>query len=187
MNDTETKENRGAAPKNGGGRHHLDECCVLDVRTPGEFGTAHIAGSINVPLPDVGDFARNLRDIAAGREVVIVCRTGQRAQKAREALESAGLEGLRVLEGGLVSWEGAGHPVRRGEAGMSLERQVRVAAGSLAVVGVALGYLVHPGFFGVAGFVGAGLVHAGITDTCAMGMILARMPWNRGAAVCERS
>mgnify|MGYP003572779105 FL=1 len=69
---------------------------------------------------------------------------------------------------------------------MSLERQVRIAAGSLVVLGVALGFAVHPGFFGLAGFVGAGLVFAGLTDTCGMGMVLARMPWNRGGAACTQ-
>lgn len=168
-------------------RHRLSDCCLVDVRTPGEFGEMHIEGSINVPLPDVVDFAPNLRDIAAGRDVVIVCRTGQRAEKARQALESADLAGLRILDGGLEMWTGGGNPVNRGKAAMSIERQVRIAAGSLVVLGVALGTLVHPGFLGIAGFVGAGLVFAGVTDTCGMGMMLARMPWNRRPAACTQN
>jgi len=184
MNATNSNE---TAPTNGeANAHHLSHCCVLDVRTPGEFGETHIEGAINVPLPDVGDFAASLRDIADGREVVIVCRTGQRAEKAREALSSAGLEGIRVLDGGLVQWQGAGHPVREGKSAMSLERQVRIAAGALVIVGVGLGFGVHQGFFLLAGGVGAGLVFAGLTDTCGMGMLLARMPWNRGGATCSQ-
>ena len=70
----------------------------------------------------------------------------------------------------------------RGKKAMSLERQVRVAAGSLVLLGVALAALVHPGFVGLAAFVGAGLLFAGLTDTCGMGLLLARMPWNRAPA-----
>ena len=64
---------------------------------------------------------------------------------------------------------------------ISLERQVRIAAGSLVLLGVALGLLVHPAFIGLAAFVGAGLVFAGVTDWCGMGLLLARMPWNQTA------
>ena len=78
----------------------------------------------------------------------------------------------------------AGLPVVRGKKAVSLERQVRIAAGSLVVIGVALGLLVHPVLFGLSGFVGAGLVFAGVTDTCGMGMMLARMPWNRRGTTC---
>ena len=168
-----------------GQSHPLCDCFVLDVRTPGEFAAMHIEGAINVPLPDVGEFAPQLAEQAAGRDVFVVCRTGQRAEKAREALRAAGVSDVRILEGGLVRWEGSGHPLRRGKAGMSLERQVRIAAGSLVVIGAALGVLVHPGFVGLAGFVGAGLVFSGLTDTCGMGLLIARMPWNRGSgAAC---
>ncbi|MEM9380701.1 MAG: rhodanese-like domain-containing protein [Planctomycetota bacterium] len=176
MNRTATTHEAGNAPE-----HPLSGCFVVDVRTPAEFRALHIAGALNVPLPDVDGLAPQLRERAEGRRVVLVCRTGQRAEKALEALRGAGAAGidLEVLEGGLVRWEDDGRPVRRGRAAMSLERQVRIAAGSLVVLGVALGVLVHPGFLGLAEFVGAGLVFAGVTDTCGMGMILARMPWNR--------
>ena len=93
------------------------------------------------------------------------------------------------VEGGTLAWEQAGLPVVRGKKAMSLERQVRIAAGSLVVLGTALGAFVHPGFLGLSAFVGAGLVFAGVTDTCGMGMVLARMPWNRAEpeeATCPR-
>lgn len=153
---------------------------LLDVRTPAEFGGVHIAGSVNVPL---GALPARLDDLTqdADAALVLICRTGQRAEQARRQLDAAGVTGAVVLEGGLEAWERAGQPVQRGEAGMSLERQVRIAAGSLVVLGVALGVFVHPGFLGLAGFVGAGLVFAGITDTCGMGLLLARMPWNRAS------
>ena len=84
------------------------------------------------------------------------------------------------VEGGTAAWQAAGLPVVEGKKTMSLERQVRIAAGSLIVTGVAIGHFVHPGGYGLSAFVGAGLVFAGITDTCGMGMLIAKMPWNRG-------
>lgn len=163
-----------------------EKCLLVDVRTPGEFGEAHIDGSLNVPLHEVADRIEEIRDAANGRQVALVCRTGQRAEKAREALGGKLDCEMHILPGGVVAWEREGLPLNRGEGVMSLERQVRIAAGSLVVVGVSLGVLLHPGFLGLAGFVGAGLVFAGVTDTCGMGMVLARMPWNqsRDGAAC---
>ena len=84
-----------------------------------------------------------------------------------------------IVEGGIGALDNAGASLQKGQGTiMSLERQVRIAAGSLVVIGVALGTLVNPWFYGLSGFVGAGLVFAGVTDTCGMGMMLARMPWN---------
>ena len=92
---------------------------------------------------------------------------------------NAGFSNVVNVEGGTQAWDGAGLPVIRGKKSMSLERQVRIAAGFLVVLGTILGWLVHPGFYGISAFVGAGLVFAGITDTCGMGMVLAKMPWNQ--------
>jgi len=156
-----------------------DTCLLVDVRTPGEFDEAHIDGSLNIPLHEVSDRVDEIRTAAGGRQVALVCRTGQRAEKAREALGGRIDCELHILPGGVVAWEREGLPLNRGKGVMSLERQVRIAAGTLVVIGVALGAFVHPGFLGLAGFVGAGLVFAGVTDTCGMGMVLARMPWNQ--------
>ena len=97
----------------------------------------------------------------AGKKVVIICRSGNRAKQAAATLAAAGL------------------PVNRGQAGLSLERQVRIAAGVLVLSGVVLGTWVHPAFYGLSGFVGAGLIFAGVTDWCGMGLLLARAPWNQ--------
>lgn len=83
------------------------------------------------------------------------------------------------MEGGTQAWDLAGLPVSRGKKAMSLERQVRIAAGFLVFLGAALGFFVHPYFIAISAFVGAGLMFAGITDTCGMGMMLAKMPWNQ--------
>lgn len=110
----------------------------------------------------------------------LICQSGGRSAMACQKLETAGYEAVVNLEGGTAAWQAAGLPVVEGKKAMSLERQVRIAAGSLIVIGAAIGYFVHPGGFGLSAFVGAGLVFAGLTDTCAMGIMIAKMPWNQG-------
>jgi rhodanese-related sulfurtransferase len=117
--------------------------------------------------------------LVAGKQAcLIMCRSGGRARQAAEKLAAAGLSNLRVIAGGMQSWESEGLPVVRGRATISLERQVRIAAGALVCVGSLLGYFVNPAWIALSAFVGAGLTFAGITDTCGMAMVLARMPWN---------
>ncbi len=150
---------------------------ILDVRTPAEFESAHIPGSYNVPL----DLLREHRDELArhiDEDVVLVCRSGGRATQAEQALGQVGLPGLRVLEGGMVGWEKADGPVNRGRQTWDLERQVRLVAGSIVVAGVT-GSTVKPGLKWVAGAIGTGLTVAALTNTCALGAALAKMPWNR--------
>ena len=162
------------------------EWVLVDVRTPGEFAGTHIEGSLNAPLGSLKQHAASIRKRATGKRVALVCRTGRRAEEARRHLQAEGIDALHVLEGGVVSWEQAGLPLLRGKQGMSLERQVRVAAGTLVVLGVLLGVMAHPAWLGLSAFVGAGLVFAGLTDTCGMAMALAKMPWNRAAAACPK-
>ena len=154
---------------------------LLDVRTPGEFDAEHIAGAYNVPLDTLAEHGPEIRAGVAD-PVVLVCRSGQRARRAEEALKVAGMTNLHVLDGGMTAWTAAGLPVRRGAPRMSLERQVRIAAGALAATGGFLALFVHPLFAALPAFVGSGLVFAGVTDTCAMGMLIARLPYNRPAS-----
>ena len=153
---------------------------LLDVRTPSEFEAEHIAGAYNVPLDTLSEHGPEIRAVA--EPIVLVCRSGQRARKAEAALAAAGMTNLHVLDGGIAAWTSAGQPVRRGAARMSLERQVRIAAGALAATGGFLALLVNPLFAAVPAFVGSGLVFAGLTDTCAMGMLIAKLPYNRVAS-----
>jgi rhodanese-related sulfurtransferase len=158
---------------------------VIDVRTPAEFAEVHAQGARLVPLdgldPRAVMAARN--GAAAAEPLYVICKTGGRAAKACERFEAAGFPDVFSVEGGTAAWERAGLPVVRGACRViSLERQVRIGAGTLVLIGVALGWLVHPAFYGLAAFVGAGLVFAGVTDWCGMGMLLARMPWNRRGA-----
>jgi hypothetical protein len=109
----------------------------------------------------------------------VVCRSGSRGQQACDRLAQAGFTNAISIEGGTLACEQAGVPVVRGKKAISLDRQVRIAAGSPVLLGVILGWFVHRYLFGLSAFVGAGLVIAGITDPCGMGLLLARMPWNR--------
>ena len=152
---------------------------LIDVRTPAEFREVHVEGAENVPLQTL-DPAAATEAHSAGGPVRVLCRSGRRAAQAVERLNAAGVE-AEVVEGGTLACVAAGLPVVRGEASVSLERQVRIAAGSLVAAGVALGAFVHPLFLLLPGFVGCGLVFSGLTDTCGMGNLLARMPWNRAA------
>lgn len=152
---------------------------VLDVRTPAEFEGAHIPGAYNVPLDTLKEhreeIARHLDE-----DVVLVCRSGQRATQAEQALASAGLPNVRVLHGGMQAWQKADGPVNRGRERWDLERQVRLAAGSL-VFGSVLASAVIPRIKWLAGGVGAGLGVAALTNTCVMGNVLAKLPYNRDA------
>ncbi len=153
---------------------------LLDVRTPAEFESAHIRGAYNVPLDTLGEHREELRSHVE-EPVVLVCRSGQRARRAEQALREIGMENLHVLEGGIAAWEAAGQPVERGRQRWSLERQVRLAAGSLVLAGTLGGMLVSAPLVWLAALIGAGLAFSAATDTCGMGMVLSRLPYNRPA------
>ncbi len=153
---------------------------LLDVRTPAEFREFHVDFARNVPLDRLDPKAIQAeRNGNADRPLYVVCRSGSRGKQACEKLLAAGLVNVVNVEGGTLACETAGLPVVRGKKAISLERQVRIAAGFLVLVGAVLAMTVHPYFAGLSAFVGAGLMFAGITDTCGMAMILARMPWNQ--------
>ncbi|SCF03441.1 Rhodanese-related sulfurtransferase [Micromonospora coriariae] len=153
---------------------------VLDVRTPAEFETAHIPGSYNVPLDMLKEHRAELRN-HLDEDVVLVCRSGARATQAEQALAQTGLPNLKVLDGGILAWQAANAPVNQGKPRWDLERQVRLVAGSIVLVSV-LASVAVPGAKWVAGFIGAGLTFAAVTNTCAMGMLLGTLPYNRGAS-----
>jgi rhodanese-related sulfurtransferase len=156
---------------------------VLDVRTPAEFETAHIPGSYNVPLNNLREHRDELRR-HLDDDVVLVCQSGGRAAQAEKTLAEVGLPGLRVLEGGMAAWQSADAPVNRGKQTWELERQVRLVAGGLVLSSI-LGSTVVPELKWVAGAIGGGLTFAALSNTCAMGMLLARMPWNKTADSCD--
>jgi rhodanese-related sulfurtransferase len=159
---------------------------VLDVRTPAEFEDAHIDGAELHPLNDLQP--ENVRRAIEGKSgCIVVCASGGRATRAAEQLCAKNIPGVAVLAGGMKAWQAQGLPVIEGRKTISIERQVRIGAGLLVVVGAVLGYFVHPTWIGLSAFVGAGLVFAGVTDTCGMALVLARMPWNNKRACCNTS
>lgn len=157
---------------------HVPE--LIDVRTPAEFREVHVQFARNIPLDQLDPVAvMQARNGSASQPLYVICHSGSRGQKACEKFHAAGFSNVVNVAGGTQACETAGLPVVRGNKAVSLERQVRIVAGSLVLLGTVLGWLVHPVFLGLSAFVGAGLVFAGITDTCGMAMLLARMPWNQ--------
>lgn len=155
----------------------FERIMLLDVRTPMEFAGESIEGSLLIPLHALE--AKETASHLANTSCVIICKSGGRARKAAEQLKAAGAESLYVLEGGIDAWKAAGLPVKQGRKVLSLERQVRIGAGTLVLTGAILGLLVNPAWIFLSALVGAGLIFAGITDFCGMGLLLARMPWNQ--------
>ena len=156
---------------------------VIDVRTPLEFSEVHVPQAKLRTLDSLNPESLVREDgLSKDQPVYLLCRSGARATKAGEKLAAAGFSQPIVVEGGTLAWTDAGLPVNRSAVKVvSLERQVRIAAGSLVLTGVLLAYFVHPYFIGLSAFVGAGLVFAGITDWCGMGLLLAKAPWNNRA------
>lgn len=159
------------------------DVALLDVRSSAEFETVHIPGSVSLPLDQLDSQLTALAD--RGRPLVLVCRSGARATQAQTKLAGVGCVNATVLDGGVVAWEQAGAPVTRGAQKWDLERQVRLVAGGLVVTFV-LASIVVPPLRYVAGAVGAGLMFAALTNTCAMGNMLSKLPYNRGAS-CDVS
>lgn len=156
------------------------EAVLVDVREPGEYAGEHIAAAHLVPL-SVFDPARVPQ--AAGKKVVLQCQSGNRSAQAGQKMLAAGAAEVSHLRGGLQAWKDAGYEtVRQANAPISLQRQVQIVAGSLVVLGTLLGALVSPWFLLLSGFVGAGLTFAGLTGTCGLAMVLAKLPYNQRGA-----
>lgn len=159
------------------------ECQVIDVREFSEFNSERIADAQLMPL---SNFEKHADEIDHSKPVYIMCRSGNRAKQAAEKLMNKGFTDIHVIEGGMTAWSGASLPVIKGESKVwSLERQVRFAAGLFVLAGIVLGVFLSPYFYLISAFVAIGLVFSAATDTCAMGMVMARMPWNKGPANCE--
>lgn len=171
MGQTVTAEDLGARLRSGGPIE------LIDVRTPVEFREVHVQGARNIPLDQLDP-----SEVAAQsgqKPLYFICKSGSRSQQAQKRLVDAGFPQAISVDGGTNACEKAGLPVIRGKKAMSLERQVRISAGSIVLTGVLLAWFVHPYLIGLSAFVGAGLVFSGLTDTCGMGVILMKMPWNR--------
>lgn len=162
-----------------------DAVTVIDVRTPAEFETAHIAGSYNVPLNLLGEHAAQFA-ARLDREVVPVCQSGARAAQARQRLAGLGTQNLHILDGGVPGLAAAGGEIVRGQARWAMDRLVHLAAGSLVLASILASLHIPAARFPAARFlaggIGAGLTWSALGNTCAMGNLLARLPYNRGPA-----
>jgi len=149
------------------------------VRSPAEFRSVHVQSAVNLPL---GDLNANTIAPHANPEddIHLICHSGGRSVQACEQLKGLGFTKVITIDGGTVACREQGLPVNAGRQKMiPIERQVRIAAGSLVLLGFILSISFNPSFIYLSALVGAGLVFAGITGTCMMGLILAKMPWNR--------
>lgn len=161
---------------------------LIDVRTPAEFRELHVSFARNIPLSDLDvDDVLHERDASNQDPIYFICQSGARGEQACKLFEKIGIQNVVNVEGGTKAWQASGLSVEQGKKTVSLERQVRIAAGSLVFLGSALGYFASPYWIAVPAFIGAGLVFAGVTDTCGMGMMLARMPWNQVGRTAKKS
>jgi rhodanese-related sulfurtransferase len=159
---------------------------LIDVRTPLEYREVHVDCTCNLPL-DTLDPAKVMmnRHSPGDAPLYVICRSGGRAKQACEKFITAGFPNVVNVEGGTLACIEAGLPVVRGKKVFSLERQVRIAAGLMVFVGVVLGWFLHYGFYGLSAFVGLGLIFAGVTDSCPMALLIAKMPWNGDQKSCS--
>lgn len=150
---------------------------LLDVRSALEFSQIHIKDSINIPIDML---SAKMNDLSQSKQqYIVLCRTGNRSPMAADMLMQSGIHGVKVMQGGMTRWQKEGLAVIKGEGGISLERQVRLIAGSLVLLGILLSWLVHWAFIFVAVFISCGLVYAGLTDNCLMGILLMKLPYNK--------
>jgi glyoxylase-like metal-dependent hydrolase (beta-lactamase superfamily II)/rhodanese-related sulfurtransferase len=150
---------------------------ILDVRSALEFSQSHIEPSINIPIDMLSNKIGELSQ--AKQNYLVLCHSGTRAAMAADMLLQSGIHTVKVIEGGIAHWEKEKLPIIRGQGGMSLERQVRIIAGSLVLLGIIMAALVHWVFIFISVFVCCGLIYAGLTDNCLMGMLLMKLPYNK--------
>jgi rhodanese-related sulfurtransferase len=153
------------------------EALVIDVREPGEFESGHIASAVSVPLARLG---LDEMSVPHGKTLVLVCASGRRSASGCEVVAKRLDGAVYSLDGGMNAWRAAGGTVvGRSRSVLSIDRQVQVIAGLLVLSGVVFGFTLHPGFFALSGFVGAGLTFAGLSGFCGMARVLALAPWNQ--------
>lgn len=150
---------------------------LVDVREYGEFAGGRVSDARLMPL---GDLETRHKELDHDKPIYVMCRTGRRSAEAQKKLKALGFTNVINVVGGLEAWKSEDLPVERDEkAPWAIERQVRFVAGLIVLTGVVLAALVHPYLIGISAFVAAGLVFSAVTDSCAMGMLLLKMPWNR--------
>ncbi len=150
---------------------------LLDVRSVLEFSQVHIKDSINIPI-DI--LSTKINDLSQTQQsYIVLCRTGNRSPMAADMLIQSGIHGVKVMQEGITHWQREGLPVIKGEGGISLERQVRLIAGSLVLFGIIMSWFIHWAFIFISVFISSGLIYSGLSDNCLMGMLLMKLPYNK--------
>ena len=158
-----------------------DNTIIVDVRTPSEYRSVHIENSKLIPLEkfESVNFKNEFRDSFSHKQVYINCATGIRSKKVCQELLNLGLTDIFLIEGGINAWEKAGLPLKRGKKSISIQRQIQIVVGSAVLLGIGLGLTISPYFYLISAFFGGGLLFAGLSNTCMLAILLAKMPWNR--------
>ncbi|MFI1016117.1 rhodanese-like domain-containing protein [Streptomyces sp. NPDC020965] len=160
----------------------LHTLTVVDVRTPGEYAAGHLPSAHNIPLDELDQALPALREVADRGELLMVCASGARSESACTVLSRNGITAA-TLEGGTAAWAGAGGELHRPAVATrprwAMDRQVRLTAGSLVLLGLLLGLLIHPAFQLFSAGIAAGLVYSALSNTCAMAALLGKLPYNR--------
>ncbi|MFI1189000.1 rhodanese-like domain-containing protein [Streptomyces californicus] len=166
----------------GEARARLNELTVIDVRTPGEYAAGHVPGALNIPLDRIQRALADLRRAAEHGDLLLVCASGARSENACRLLADHRIPAAS-LSGGTGAWAAGGHELHRAQgatrATWGMERQVRFTAGTVVLLGLLLGVLLHPAFQILAAGIAAGLVFSALTNTCGMAAMLAKLPHNR--------
>ncbi|MFD3956426.1 rhodanese-like domain-containing protein [Micromonospora tulbaghiae] len=169
----------------GEARTRLHELTVIDVRTPGEYAAGHLPGALNIPLGHIQRALPDIRDAAHRKDVLVVCASGARSENACKILAENGIA-TTTLSGGTGAWAADGHELHRPQGSArtvwGMERQVRLTAGALVLLGLLLGVLIHPAFQILSAGIAGGLVFSALTNTCGMATILTKLPHNRPRA-----
>ncbi|MDF6045393.1 rhodanese-like domain-containing protein [Streptomyces sp. JH14] len=170
----------------GEARTRLHELTVIDVRTPGEYAGGHLPGALNIPLDQIQRALPDIRHAADRGDVLVVCASGARSENACRILAENNIT-TATLSGGTGAWAADGYDLQRPQGGVTramwgMERQVRFTAGTVVLLGLLLGLLVHPAFQILSAGIAAGLVFSAVTNTCGMAAMLAKLPHNRPRA-----
>ncbi|MFE2628781.1 rhodanese-like domain-containing protein [Streptomyces sp. NPDC059374] len=166
-------------------RTRLHELIVIDVRTPGEYAGGHLPGALNIPLDQIQRALPDIRHAADRGDILVVCASGARSENVGRILAEHGVTAA-TLSGGTGAWTADGHELHRPQgtarATWGMERQVRFTAGTVVLLGLLLGYVVHPAFQLLSAGIAGGLVFSALTNTCGMAALLAKLPHNRPRA-----
>ena len=84
---------------------------VVDVREPDEWAAGHVVGALHIPL---GTLSSRSQELPADRELLFICRSGNRSLTGAKQARSAGRDHVASIAGGTVAWIRHGLPVERG-------------------------------------------------------------------------